>query len=333
MEITIPYYLDNTRISNSNIGWFLKKGPRYLKDILDGKIEGMKAGFLDKGTMIHEYILQPEEFWNDYVVLDFDIPKVKQQKDFLEYYNEGMKIDPFKSQDEHKLQAYRKAYSNKKSDDKCIEEAEALITCYQEYLEYLDKKETKKIISFADLNMLKTIKKNMQEHKKANELLFAFPDTFETFNEFHINWEFPNASELGDVACKSLLDRVMIDHVYKKIILVDIKTTADIYNFKHSIEEFDYCRQLSYYWMAIHWYFKNELKINIEDYSFETYIIAVQSHDSYEVKVFKFTPESLEAKISVITNAIKDIAWHNNTGNWDHVKSYYLGDGTEEYGN
>ena len=125
----------------------------------------------------------------------------------------------------------------------------------------------------------------------------------------------------------------MIDHVYKKIILVDIKTTADIYNFKHSIEEFDYCRQLSYYWMAIHWYFKNELKINIEDYSFETYIIAVQSHDSYEVKVFKFTPESLEAKISVITNAIKDIAWHNNTGNWDHVKSYYLGDGTEEYGN
>ena len=66
MDISIPYYEDNTRISNSNIGWFLKKGPRYLKDMLDGKIEGLKASFLDKGTMIHEYILQPEEFWNDY---------------------------------------------------------------------------------------------------------------------------------------------------------------------------------------------------------------------------------------------------------------------------
>lgn len=27
MNIEIPYYEDNTRISNSAIGWFLKKGP------------------------------------------------------------------------------------------------------------------------------------------------------------------------------------------------------------------------------------------------------------------------------------------------------------------
>lgn len=27
MDISIPYYEDNTRISNSNIGWFLKKDP------------------------------------------------------------------------------------------------------------------------------------------------------------------------------------------------------------------------------------------------------------------------------------------------------------------
>ena len=52
MDISIPYYEDMSRISNSNIGWFLKKGPRYLKDMLDGKIEGLKASFLDKGTMI-----------------------------------------------------------------------------------------------------------------------------------------------------------------------------------------------------------------------------------------------------------------------------------------
>ena len=54
MDISIPYYEDMSRISNSNIGWFLKKGPRYLKDMLDGTTEGLKAKFLDKGTMIHE---------------------------------------------------------------------------------------------------------------------------------------------------------------------------------------------------------------------------------------------------------------------------------------
>lgn len=328
MDISIPYYEDLTRISNSNIGWFLKKGPRYLKEMLDGK-EGLKASFLDKGTMIHEYILQPEEFWKDYIILDFAVPKVKQQKDLLEFYSTARLVDPFASEDNILLKSYEAAYNNNKSKEKKIQEAKELVELYQNYIEYFRNKDSKKVISFADFNMLKAIKKNMEDHKKANELLFKYPETFEVHNEFHINWEYPNASTLGDLPCKSLLDRVMIDHTNKKIILVDIKTTADIYNFKHSIEEFDYCRQLAYYWLAIHWYFKNELKLNIEEYEYETYIIAVQSHDGYEVRVFKFNPETIEERLVTIDYAIKRIAWHKDNNLWDHMKEYYDEDGAE----
>lgn len=328
MDTSIPYYEDLTRISNSNIGWFLKKGPRYLKEMLDGK-EGLKASFLDKGTMIHEYILQPEEFWKDYIILDFAVPKVKQQKDLLEFYANAKMVDPLASEDDILLMSYNSAYSNNKSIDKRIQEARELVETYQNYIEYFRNKDSKKVISFADLNMLKTIKKNMEDHKKANELLFKYPETFEVHNEFHINWEYPNASTLGDLPCKSLLDRVMIDHTNKKIILVDIKTTADVYNFKHSIEEFDYCRQLAYYWLAIHWYFKNELKLNIEEYEYKTYIVAVQSHDGYEVRVFKFNPKAIEERLVTIDYAIKRIAWHKNNNLWDHMKEYYDEDGAE----
>lgn len=328
MDISIPYYEDLTRISNSNIGWFLKKGPRYLKEMLDGK-EGLKASFLDKGTMIHEYILQPEEFWKDYIILDFAVPKVKQQKDLLEFYANAKMVDPLASEDDILLMSYNSAYSNNKSIDKRIQEAKELVELYQNYIEYFKNKDSKKVISFADLNMLKAIKKNMEDHKKANELLFKYPETFEVHNEFHINWEYPNASTLGDLPCKSLLDRVMIDHTNKKIILVDIKTTADVYNFKHSVEEFDYCRQLAYYWLAIHWYFKNELKLNIEEYEYETYIIAVQSHDGYEVRVFKFSPKTVEERLVAIDYAIKRIAWHKDNNLWDHMKEYYDEDGAE----
>lgn len=328
MDISIPYYEDLTRISNSNIGWFLKKGPRYLKEMLDGK-EGLKASFLDKGTMIHEYILQPEEFWKDYIILDFAVPKVKQQKDLLEFYSTARLVDPFASEDDILLKSYEAAYNNNKSKEKKIQEAKELVELYQNYIEYFKNKDSKKVISFADLNMLKTIKKNMEDHKKANELLFKYPETFEVHNEFHINWEYPNASTLGDLPCKSLLDRVMIDHTNKKIILVDIKTTADIYNFKHSVEEFDYCRQLAYYWLAIHWYFKNELKLNIEEYEYETYIVAVQSHDGYEVRVFKFNSKAIEERLVTIDYAIKRIAWHKNNNLWDHMKEYYDEDGAE----
>lgn len=328
MDISTPYYEDLTRISNSNIGWFLKKGPRYLKEMLDGK-EGLKASFLDKGTMIHEYILQPEEFWKDYIILDFAVPKVKQQKDLLEFYANAKMVDPLASEDDILLMSYNSAYSNNKSIDKRIQEAKELVELYQNYIEYFRNKDSKKVISFADLNMLKAIKKNMEEHKKANELLFNYPETFEVHNEFHINWEYPNASSLGDLPCKSLLDRVMIDHTNKKIILVDIKTTADVYNFKHSVEEFDYCRQLAYYWLAIHWYFKNELKLNIEEYEYETYIVAVQSHDGYEVRVFKFNSKAIEERLVTIDYAIKRIAWHKNNNLWDHMKEYYDEDGAE----
>lgn len=328
MDISIPYYEDLTRISNSNIGWFLKKGPRYLKEMLDGK-EGLKASFLDKGTMIHEYILQPEEFWKDYIILDFAVPKVKQQKDLLEFYSTARLVDPFASEDDILIMSYEAAYNNTKSKEKKIQEAKELVELYQNYIEYFRNKDSKKVISFADLNMLKAIKKNMEDHKKANELLFNYPETFEVHNEFHINWEYPNASSLGDLPCKSLLDRVMIDHTNKKIILVDIKTTADVYNFKHSIEEFDYCRQLAYYWLAIHWYFTNELKLNIEEYEYETYIIAVQSHDGYEVRVFKFNPKTVEERLVAIDYAIKRIAWHKDNNLWDHMKEYYDEDGAE----
>lgn len=328
MDISIPYYEDLTRISNSNIGWFLKKGPKYLKEMLDGK-EGLKASFLDKGTMIHEYILQPEEFWKDYIILDFAVPKVKQQKDLLEFYSTARLVDPFASEDDILIMSYEAAYNNDKSKEKKIQEAKELVELYQNYIEYFRNKDSKKVISFADLNMLKAIKKNMEDHKKANELLFNYPETFEVHNEFHINWEYPNASSLGDLPCKSLLDRVMIDHTNKKIILVDIKTTADVYNFKHSVEEFDYCRQLAYYWLAIHWYFKNELKLNIEEYEYETYIVAVQSHDGYEVRVFKFNSKAIEERLVTIDYAIKRIAWHKNNNLWDHMKEYYDEDGAE----
>lgn len=328
MDISIPYYEDLTRISNSNIGWFLKKGPRYLKEMLDGK-EGLKASFLDKGTMIHEYILQPEEFWKDYIILDFAVPKVKQQKDLLEFYSTARLVDPFASEDDILIMSYEAAYNNNKSKEKKIQEAKELVELYQNYIEYFRNKDSKKVISFADLNMLKAIKKNMEDHKKANELLFNYPETFEVHNEFHINWEYPNASSLGDLPCKSLLDRVMIDHTNKKIILVDIKTTADVYNFKHSVEEFDYCRQLAYYWLAIHWYFKNELKLNIEEYEYETYIVAVQSHDGYEVRVFKFNSKAIEERLVTIDYAIKRIAWHKNNNLWNHMKEYYDEDGAE----
>lgn len=325
MKIDIPYYEDNTRISNSAIGWFLKKGPRYLRDMLDGNEEGISGKFLEKGTMIHEYILQPEEFWKDYEILDFEVPKVKQQKDLCEYYSTHKLTDPLIDEEKLLLDAYNNSYSNSKGVDIKRSEAKHIVETYSQYITYLQVSSTKKVISFADLTMLKQIKENLQEHVAANNLLFNVPTTYTCHNEYHINWD------LYDVKCKSLLDRVMFDHVNKKIILIDLKTTSDVYNFKHSVEEFDYYRQIAFYLCAITWYMLNELNLNPDDYDFEAYIIAIQTNGKYEVRVFNmFNEEELLKRRNIIVDTLKEISYHISSDNWEHTRKYYENNGVEE---
>ena len=357
MDTSIPYYEDNSRISNSAIGWFMKNGPLYLKNMLDGKEEGITGTFLEKGTMIHEYILQPEEFWKDYIILDFTIPKVKQQKDLLEFYTKEKLINPFATENDLLLKSYNNAYSNSKSDDKKIQEAKELVETYADYIKYLQTKDDKKIISFADLQTLKKIKANIEEHKKANELLYGLSNTYECHNEFHINWEVPKykvkCNSLLDrvcfdhvnkklilinwdatnhkIPCKSLLDSVIFDHENRKITLIDLKTTADVYNFKHSVEEFDYYRQIAYYGLAIQWYMQEVLNLNSEEYDFEAYIIAIGKDKDNQIRVFNMYDDSIiRNKVDQISDCLKEISYHINSGQWDHTRSYYENDGVEE---
>ncbi len=336
MIIDKPYYEDNTRISNSSIGWFLKKGPLYFRNMLDGKEEGLKLPQLEKGTMIHEYILQPDEFWNDYVILEYDVPKVKQQKEFCDWYATLKTTDPLEDEDKILLNAYNKAYSNKLSDDSKLAIAKDFIQRYDEYIKSKSLNNTKKAISFADLNMLKTIKSNIEKHKKANKLLTDTPGV-ESHNEFHINWTFPiktdslkmDENKIWYAPCKSLLDRCIFDHVNKKIILIDLKTTSDVYNFKHSVEEFGYYRQIAYYLLAITWYMRDQ-DIDISDYDCEAYIVAIQTNGSYEVRVFDmFNETELDSQKTIIINALTELSYHYRTNNWEHTLSYYEGDGTE----
>lgn len=323
MKIDKPYYEDNTRISNSAIGWYLNKGPRYLRDMLDGKEEGLKLPQLEKGTMIHEYILQPEIFWNDYEIADYKVPTTEKQKEFCRLVNESLEL----LQDDKLSKAYKQVYvTDKMSDEIILVKAKKM---YDEYKSYIDSlsKTSKKTITWSDYRMLEQIKKNIAEHKAAIELLDN--QDYECHNEFHINWEWHCKQQDYTVPCKSLLDRVKIDHVNRKIILIDLKTTSYIYDFKHSVETFKYFRQMAYYSMALTWYFK-DLEFNIDDYDFEIYIIAI-STSTYEVRVFDMLNEQeLLTQSRIIVSALSDISYNLKNNIWEHTREYYEGSGIEQ---
>lgn len=119
--------------------------------------------------------------------------------------------------------------------------------------------------------------------------------------------------------------------VNKKIILIDLKTTVNVYNFKHSVEEYDYYRQIAYYGLAIQWYMQEVLNLNSEEYDFEAYIIAIGKDANNEIRVFNMKNDTtLNEKIASISEALRRISEHISTDQWDHTLEYYEGDGTEE---
>lgn len=327
MDLSVPYYEDKTRISNSNIGWFLKYGPAYLHKMLTEDVEEEKNPVLARGTMIHEYILQPEEFQKDYVVWDKSRPSSAQQEKFCQELAFSTEIEPNKAV----LSAYQKAYSTAgKSEDKMLSEGLKIASTLKDYIDFLKSRDQRIIISPWDYQMLKKIKRNIENHKIASKIVNNdYGSTnCEKWHEFHINWTYYIKMAYG-VECKSLLDGLTLDFENKKVTIYDLKTTQKLWNFEDSINQYDYCRQLCFYYQAVVWYLKYELKEDPNKWMFDFYIIGIDTTGSYEIRVFKIDQFMVDSCKDVIMNAMKDIAWHQETGNWEHSREYYEGDGSE----
>ena len=328
MDISIPYYEDFTRISNSNIGWFLNKGPAYLHKKLSGQLEDETSPSMTKGTMIHEYLLQPEEFQKDYVVWDKSRPSSVNEEKFCQALADSLEIEPNKSL----LSAYKAAYSTSgKSDDKILSEATKKASTLKEYIEFLKSRDQREMITPYSVTQLMKIKENISNHKAACKLLLP-ADNKNVFHEFHINWEYIS-SKYNDIEftcpCKSLLDSVTFDYDNKKVILMDLKTTSHLHNFADAVNTYDYTRQLYFYTKALKWYITNELHENGETGRFEWYIIAIDSFTS-DIRVFTFSYAQVYGEnVEKVRNAIRDIVWHKDNDLWEHSRAYYEGNGIE----
>ena len=332
MIIDIPYYEDKTRISNSAIGWFLNKGPAYLHRMLTEDVPEEKNPVLERGTMIHEYILQPEEFQKDYVVWDKPKPSSAQQEKFCQELANTTEIEPNRAI----LSAFKEAYSTAgKSDDKMLSEGLKIASTLKDYIDFLKANDGRIMISPWDVKMLEKIKHNIHSHKLANKIIYGnwdpqdvFAPHTQRYHEFHINWTYYVKMAAG-VECKSLLDGLTLDFKHRKAIIYDLKTTQKLWHFEDSIDQYDYLRQLCFYYQAVVWYLKYELGEDPNDWSFEFYVIGIDTTGSYEIRVFKIHLFMVQSRRDVILDAMENIMWHQETGKWDHSREYYKGDGSE----
>ena len=103
-----------------------------------------------------------------------------------------------------------------------------------------------------------------------------------------------------------------------------------MWHFEDSMNTYDYLRQLAFYTQAVEWYLREECGIDPEeDWTYEHYIIAIDTTGSYDIRVFKVSMDDIETRDVTIHDALTDIAWHQATGKWEHSREYYEGDGSE----
>lgn len=321
-------YYSVKRVSNSSLSWFLKS-PKYFKMMLDKDIEEESKSYYETGQEIHMFLLEPEEFEKKYLFYDYDIPKSPQQKQFCDTFASLKKG----TKNEKLLKAYRTAYVSKESDEIILEKAKTLEKNYQEYIKYYKIRfKYEKVLSSATHALYNDIKFDLLSHKKARKLMFnedqtLFGNTDKLFikNELPIFWVHPTTG----IKCKSMLDRLVIDYENKVVTMIDLKTSSQIADFKDKAIEYRYHRQLAFYWMALYWYFKNELNLNIDDFDKETYIVTVSTKGLPETRVYKVSDLKLTEGLQEIDVLMKELKWHFDNNEWDRPRSYYEGEGIE----
>lgn len=313
------YYLDK-RISSSSLKWF-ESSPLFFRKMLDKEIEQETKRYFEIGKKIHMRILEPIEYEKNYIYLEFDTPKSENQRKFCEDYISL----PYKLAKERMVEAYKRNYNvDKLSEDKITDRADELKRDLSKYITYLKRRgEVRDILNYTDHKLIEDLANLSREHIGAKRLLYIDDEIkltkeIEEHNEIVIFFDF-----LG-VPCKSMLDRVVINHTDKIVQLIDLKTTINLGEFSHSFEEFKYYRQMAFYWLALY----NQYP-ETRDYKKETYIIGFQKGDTPECRVFSIIDSYLNYGLNEIEKLFPKIKWHFDNDKWDHTKEYYDNEGIE----
>lgn len=309
---------------------------KYFKNVLDNKVNEPTPKFLDNGTLIHMYLLENDKFKNTYTYLDYTKPTGENQLNFCKYFAEQFKKDSKQNKKTLCIDSYKQSYkTEKKSDKKIEEEATNLYNQFESYIKFLTISD-KEVISYSMWNYLREVKECINKHKLASNLVYEKEfGTEEHYNEQLVYWKFDKALIHNEpLIVKSTIDKLIIDHEKKVIKLVDLKTTNDMGEFDNRFEDHDnYKIQLACYWFAVETFFRNTFTDkNINEYSRETYLVAIQTQNPYKdypvnCEVFTISDYSLNEGLNIIENVLPDIAWHFENDLWEHSRSYYEGNG------
>lgn len=322
-------YFDIKAISNSSLNYIDPESggnPRLFRKFLDGDIEDVASKSFELGTLIHEELLEPGKL--DILLAETPGPKTQVIIDALwqRLFGDAPLDEPIGSialtdLSEPTWEAvipedFYPKYTLQTKINRVVKDG-------NEYWQALFTSRGKKIVDPATYHIVQGCVESIRMHEVAKELIegLGFDAYEEAHEELEITYDIPYDVEGQTVTMpiKAKIDRILVDHKKKSIVLVDLKTTASpLGRFEETVAKYRYYRQLAYYRMC--------LEERFAGYTVdEIYIVAVQTNKEYPCDVFKIDDSYMQAGQTEYSELLDRIAFHLARNNWGNSMETQLG--------
>jgi hypothetical protein len=303
--VTEAEYWEHPAISQSDLKLLLQS-PRMYKAKKDGKLPPKESSGFRLGSLFDIKVLTPDVFDSLYVERPEKIiaPSSAQEKAFCQSILLG--APPIVAYNDH----YK---TDKKADDKILQEAEAKVEKFDDYLNYMASVDGREEFSYEDARKLTQMRLNLEVHPEANRLLIdrGREDTHRTFQMGII-------FEIAGFEGKSLIDAVLFED--QVVYNTDLKTTGKpLSEFPYSYRKYGYDFQQMWCKLALIAYLRHyEQKVSIRDR-----LVVVETCGLHECKVYKPDPNEEPMVQARIKDALRRLRWHQETNRWDHTWEEY----------
>lgn len=326
MEVQkIDYFERRDYLSNSSLG-LLEVSPGLFKKSLDGSLEKKEALSLERGSLLHLWILEPEKF----IVSDVE-PITGKLGDFIT----GVYVDKLSEEEAHAKAGFKQSLESIKRS-KNYRDKETEINAY---INFLKESEGKICFSSKTREILENCYNSLRDNNEARKLLFddylEEGDTAENEVEIYLdNLRFHDKYNVDDIGIKA---KCKVDRLIKhsdgpyKYTLVDLKTTSefvggemcklsdtgvifrDYYtsNFFRSFLKYRYHRQMAYYRQMV----ADHYGVSVN--GIRVMMVAVEMQGTFDSCVYQINDRILDYGIKEIKVLIEIYKRRRKLDKWD----------------
>tara|TARA_R110002049_G_scaffold5369_3_gene37409 strand:+ start:2189 stop:3166 length:978 start_codon:yes stop_codon:yes gene_type:complete len=297
------FYSKEFKFSYSSLNRLLFSPKLFYKDYILKKRELKTDKHLIEGKLLHLMLLQPEKLHDEFSITPGKVPSdsVRKILNELKQYN-----NPNMSElDDEILKAleYHNLYQSFKDDSKRLDKIQTPENA--QYFQFLleegkDVIDNDMLAKAVDRVVLLKDNKNVMDLMDQEETDFEM-DSIEVHNEKYLECELKDY----DFGLKGYVDRYIIDHEKKEIVIIDLKTTAKgIEKFAETVDFYRYWMQAVIYNLLV---VKNSNK-DISNYKKSFKFAVIDNYD--HVYVFDVQDETFNNWTKGLVDILSRAEYH-----------------------